>query len=185
MFPGDKGSRFLEQFCFGLRLVCQGFKKYSFFNRSVPCNCVFEFKLFNPVPSPHRCSHKQFTWWSLLPFSAVRTVSADLWSSFKSNTLEKLCLSTNSYFCLFPRMARISAFWMSRGLPRSCSPSTSNTTISPASYGSSTCVSISNSYTLCQVHSYLVWISLNKQMDLASLSSLKSLIKSFIPEPWP
>ncbi|XP_015482255.1 heat shock factor protein 3-like isoform X3 [Parus major] len=38
-------------------------------------------------------------------------------------------------------MARISAFWMSRGLPRSCSPSTSNTTISPASYGSSTCVS--------------------------------------------
>lgn len=31
MFSGDKGSRFLEQFCFGLRSVCQGFKK-------IPCS---------------------------------------------------------------------------------------------------------------------------------------------------
>ncbi|XP_042663369.1 heat shock factor protein 3 isoform X2 [Tyto alba] len=38
-------------------------------------------------------------------------------------------------------MVRTSAFWMSRGLQRSYSPSTSNTTISPASYDSLTCVS--------------------------------------------
>uniref|UniRef100_A0A803Y5Q1 Vertebrate heat shock transcription factor C-terminal domain-containing protein n=1 Tax=Meleagris gallopavo TaxID=9103 RepID=A0A803Y5Q1_MELGA len=39
------------------------------------------------------------------------------------------------------RMVRTSASWMSSGLPRSCSPSTSNTTTSPASSDSSTCVS--------------------------------------------
>lgn len=126
-------------------------------------------------PSTQKCSHRQFPLLSVLSFPVVGTVS-DLWSRLMSNTLEKLCLFPNCYFCLFPRMVRTSAFWMSRGLPRSCSPSTSNTTTSPASYDSLTCVSISCSYVFFLPSSLLLGIDLNffKQTNW--------LGRSFIPE---
>lgn len=169
--------RFLEQFFFGLRSKLQGFKKNLPFNRSIPCNCLLGLKFFGTVPSTQKCSHRQFPLLSVLPFPVVGTVSVDLWSWLTSNTLEKLCLFSNCCFCLFPRMARTSAFWMSRGLPRSYSPSTSNTTISLASYDSLTCVSISCSHVFFLPISLLLGIDLNffnKPIDLAGLSSLKT-----------
>lgn len=135
----------------------------------------FGFKLFRAVPRTPERSHSQFPLLRVLPFLVVGTVS-DLWSWLMSNTLENLCLFSNSCFCLFPRMVRTSAFWMSRGLPRSCSPSTSNTTISPASYDSLTCVSISCSYV------FFLPSSLLHGINLSFFKQTKWLARSFIPE---
>lgn len=159
-----------------IKIETSGLQKNLPFNRSVPWNCLFGFKLFSTVPSTQKCSHRQFPLLSVLPFLVVGTVSVDLWSWHMSNTLEEMNLFSNCYFCLFPRMVRISAFWMSRGLPRTCSPSTSNTTISPASYDSLTCVSISCSYVVLLPSSLLLGL------DLYFFKQSNWLGGSFTPE---
>lgn len=110
---------------------------------------------------------------SVLPFHVIGTVSIRLWSWHKSKTLKMLCLFSHCYFCLLPRMARTSVYWMSRGLLRSCSRSTSNTTTSPVSYGSWTCVSI---VCLCNVCTHAACVAvLEKDCHPDGSSWTKSL----------